>query len=197
MTVGNEEHLSEKVVEIELLSLSLFHRYSNFGGRLPRNMSSPTSTHANAGIDLVAVTWTFIDVSLYVVSLRFYPDFFIIHLVRIDSYLTFLTFVSRAFSPVQPQAWSPYSCVGLVVGHCVASLYADQRSLRNGDTHRHLESQRRRSGAEVLLDCATLSAPRARIGQDRSGDISCNHTRTSECEYQACVLVDRRCRPAF
>ncbi len=88
-------------------------------------MSSPTGSDANAGIVMVAVTWTFFVVSFFVVSLRFYADFFIIHLVRIDSYLTFLTFVSRAFSPVQPQAWSPYSCIGSAVGHCVASLYAN------------------------------------------------------------------------
>lgn len=59
-------------------------------------MSSPTGSNASAGIVLVAVSWTFFVVSLVVVALRFYADIFIIHLVRIDSYLTFLTFVSHA-----------------------------------------------------------------------------------------------------
>ena len=57
-------------------------------------MSSPTGSNASAGIVLVAVSWTFFVVSLFVVCLRFYADFFVIHLVRTDSYLSFLTFVS-------------------------------------------------------------------------------------------------------
>lgn len=59
-------------------------------------MSSSTGDNARAGIVLVAVSWTFFVVSFFVVCLRFYANFFIIHLVRIDSYLTFLTFVSPA-----------------------------------------------------------------------------------------------------
>lgn len=68
-------------------------------------MSSPTGSNANAGIVLVAVSWTFFVVSLVVVALRFYADIFIIHLVRIDSYLTFLTFVSHASPQVHTQIW--------------------------------------------------------------------------------------------
>ncbi|KAF6217987.1 hypothetical protein HO133_006399 [Letharia lupina] len=67
-------------------------------------MSSPTGSNASAGNVLVAVSWTFFVVSLVVVALRFYADIFIIHLVRIDSYLTFLTFllviVSQVFTQI-------------------------------------------------------------------------------------------------
>lgn len=64
-------------------------------------MSSTTGSSSSAGTVLVAVSWTFFVVALVVVSLRFYADIFIIHLVRTDSYLTFLTFVSHASSEVQ------------------------------------------------------------------------------------------------
>ena len=67
-------------------------------------MSSPTGPSGNAGIVLVAVSWTFFAVSFVVVCLRFYADIFVIHLVRTDSYLTFLTFVSRP-RPRLPKSW--------------------------------------------------------------------------------------------
>ncbi|CAF9939679.1 hypothetical protein IMSHALPRED_001592 [Imshaugia aleurites] len=67
-------------------------------------MSSPTGPSGNAGIVLVAVSWTFFAVSFVVVCLRFYADIFVIHLVRTDSYLTFLTFllviVSQVFTQI-------------------------------------------------------------------------------------------------
>ena len=62
-------------------------------------MSSPAESNGNVGIVLVAVSWTFFVVSFVVVCLRLWADIFIIHLVRIDSYLTFLTFVSHAVYP--------------------------------------------------------------------------------------------------
>ena len=69
-------------------------------------MSSPTGSNASAGIVLVAVSWTFFVVSLFVVCLRFYADFFfVIHLVRTDSYLSFLTFVSHTFPQFYTQSW--------------------------------------------------------------------------------------------
>ena len=68
-------------------------------------MSSSTGSDVRAGVILVAVSWTFFVVSFLVVCLRFYADFFIVHLVRIDSYLTFLTFVSHASSQTKAQSW--------------------------------------------------------------------------------------------
>ncbi|CAD6592884.1 MAG: hypothetical protein ASARMPRED_006774 [Alectoria sarmentosa] len=67
-------------------------------------MSSTTGSNSSAGTVLVAVSWTFFVVALVVVALRFYADIFIIHLVRTDSYLTFLTFllviVSQVFTQI-------------------------------------------------------------------------------------------------
>lgn len=48
----------------------------------------------NVGVAILAVTWVFFGISLVVVCLRLYADILIVRQIRLDSYLTFITFVS-------------------------------------------------------------------------------------------------------
>lgn len=54
--------------------------------------ASPPIGHA--GVVLLAVTWVFFVIALAVVCLRLYADILIVRQIRVDSYLTFFTFVS-------------------------------------------------------------------------------------------------------
>ena len=61
-------------------------------------MSSPVAPPiGNAGVVLLAVTWGVLFVAaLVVVCLRLYADILIVRQIRLDSYLTFFTFVRFA-----------------------------------------------------------------------------------------------------
>jgi len=66
-------------------------------GRLIATMSSPAAPPiGNAGVMLLAVTWVLFVVALVVVCLRLYADILIVRQIRLDSYLTFFTFVRFA-----------------------------------------------------------------------------------------------------
>ena len=63
------------------------------------SLSPGAPSIGKAGVVLLAVTWVFFAISAIVVCLRLYADIFIVRLIRIDSYLTFLTFVRLAHYP--------------------------------------------------------------------------------------------------
>ncbi|KAK4692276.1 hypothetical protein P7C71_g4896, partial [Lecanoromycetidae sp. Uapishka_2] len=58
----------------------------------------------NAGVVLLAVTWVLFFISFVVVCLRLYADIIIVRQIRLDSYLTFFTFllviVSQVFTQI-------------------------------------------------------------------------------------------------
>ncbi|MCJ1277485.1 hypothetical protein MMC21_005298 [Puttea exsequens] len=62
----------------------------------------------HAGIVLLAVTWVLFGVSLIVVCLRLYADVLIVKLIRVDSYLTFFTFLLVIVSQILTQIYVNY-----------------------------------------------------------------------------------------